>query len=64
MIVDVGDWDNSVSTLPGGQSGHPASEHYQDSVDDWLQGKYHPMLYSRTRLEAATQNRLVLHPGA
>lgn len=63
MIVDVGDWDNSVSTLPGGQSGHPASDHYQDSVDDWLQGKYHPMLYSRAQIEAATQNRLVLHPG-
>ncbi|HZD10585.1 MAG TPA: penicillin acylase family protein, partial [Candidatus Binatia bacterium] len=28
MILDVGAWDNSVTTLPGGQSGHPASDHY------------------------------------
>ena len=62
MILDVGDWDNSMSTLPGGQSGHPASEHYQDHVDDWLQGKYHPMLYSRARIEAEAQHHLVLDP--
>lgn len=60
MILDVGAWDNSVSVLPGGQSGHPASDHYQDSVDDWLEGKYHPMLYSRERVELATENRLIL----
>lgn len=63
MILDVGAWDNSVSTLPGGQSGHPASEHYQDSVEDWLRGTYHPMLYSRRRIEAAAHNRLFLRPS-
>src|SRR5690606_29219641 len=32
MVLDVGEWDNSITSLPGGQSGHPASEHYQDGV--------------------------------
>lgn len=63
MILDVGAWDESISTLPGGQSGHPASDHYQDSVEDWLKGKYHPMLYSRSRVEDATEGRLVLNPA-
>lgn len=63
MILDVGNWDASVSTLPGGQSGHPASDHYQDSVEDWLKGKYHPMLYRRSRVEDATENQLVLSPA-
>ena len=62
MIVDVGCWDNSLSALPGGQSAHPASEHYQDSVDDWLQGEYHPMLFSRARVEAAAESILTLQP--
>ncbi len=63
FIVDVGQWDNSVSALPGGQSGHPASEHYQDSVAEWLQGSYHPMLFSRERVEEAASNRLSLLPA-
>lgn len=63
MIVDVGAWDNSLSTLPGGQSGHPASDHYQDSVEEWLQGRYHPMLFSRDRVEAEAEGRLILQPG-
>ena len=63
MIVDVGSWDNSCSTLPGGQSGHPASDHYQDSVEDWLQGGYHPMLYSREKIEQAQESRLTLGPA-
>ena len=62
MLVDVGQWDNSLSALPGGQSAHPASEHYQDSVDDWLDGEYHPMCFSRERVEAATEGILKLHP--
>ncbi len=63
MVLDVGDWDNSISTLPGGQSGHPASHHYQDSVEDWLQGRYHPMIYSREKVEATVECRLTLEPA-
>ena len=64
MILDVGAWDNSASSLPGGQSAHPASVHYQDSIEDWLQGEYHPMLYNRERIETEAENRLFLHPDA
>lgn len=62
MIVDVGRWDESLSALPGGQSAHPASEHYLDSVEEWLRGEYHPMLFSRARVEEAATGFLTLQP--
>lgn len=62
MILDVGAWDESVSALPGGQSGHPASEHYQDSIDDWSAGRYHPMLFSRDAVDRAAKSHLLLQP--
>ena len=62
MVLDVGAWDNSRSALPGGQSGHPASHHYQDGIDEWLHNQYHPMLFSRVRVEAAVDERLRLLP--
>lgn len=62
MIVDVGEWDNSQSVLPGGQSGHPASAHYHDNIDDWHQGRYHPMVFSRDTVERAAASQLTLLP--
>jgi penicillin amidase len=63
FILDVGQWDNSVSALPGGQSGHLGSPHYQDSLHDWLAGRYHPMLFSREKVEGAAESHLLLHPA-
>jgi penicillin G amidase len=64
LILDVGDWDNSRAALPGGQSAHPAAPHYRDGLDDWRHGRYHPMLFSRRAVEAATQGKLVLLPAS
>lgn len=63
MVLDVGEWDNSLSALPGGQSGQFASPHYQDSLKEWLAGRYHPMLFSREKVEEAAENRLLLQPS-
>ncbi len=60
LIMDVGEWDNSMAALPGGQSGHPASPHYQDGVEGWLNGRYHPLLFSRERIEAAAEGWILL----
>ncbi len=62
QIIDVGDWDNSVGVHPPGQSGHPASRHYADQIPLWLKGEYHPMLWSREKVEANLKARLVLDP--
>ncbi|MEM8534033.1 MAG: penicillin acylase family protein [Chloroflexota bacterium] len=63
QICDPADWDRSMSIHTTGQSGHPASQHYADFVQPWLAGQYHPMLWSRMRVEEATDKRLILMPA-
>lgn len=62
LIVDVGAWDNSVAALPGGQSGHPASPHYQDRIAEWQAGRYFPLLFSRDKVLAAAKGTWTLAP--
>ena len=64
QICDTGNWDLSQSIHPIGQSGHPGSRHYADFVQPWLKIQYHPMLWSRMRVEEAAVNRMVLAPAA
>lgn len=62
QICDLNDWDRSQSIHPAGQSGQPGSKHYADFTKHWLAGVYHPMLWSRMRVEEATASRLTLEP--
>lgn len=62
MVLDVGEWDNSLAALPGGQSGHAGSPYFQDGAKEWQNGRYHPMLFSRAKIEAATAHTLHLLP--
>jgi penicillin amidase len=63
QIIDVSNWDNSVMTNVPGESGDPESPHYSDLIEEWSQGRYHPMLYSRQAVEAATVERIYLNPA-
>jgi len=63
-ILDLGNWDNSVMTNVPGESGDPESPHYSDLLDDWANGRYHPMPYSRQAVEAAADERSWLVPKA
>jgi penicillin amidase len=60
QIIDLGDWDASRGVHAPGQSGHLASPHYDDQIAAWLAGETHPMLWSRARVEAHAEARLVL----
>jgi penicillin amidase len=62
MVLDVGDWDRSVTINAPGQSGNPASAHYGDLLAPWTKGAYVPLLYSRSAIEHATERILVLRP--
>lgn len=62
QIIDLNDWDASRGVLPTGQSGHPASKHYADMIPLWLKGKYHPLLWTREKVEAHAEARLKLEP--
>ncbi len=61
-IIDVSNWDNSVTTNTPGESGNPGSKHYDDLAADWAAGKYHPLAYSRAAVEAAAEERILLQP--
>jgi penicillin amidase len=61
-VYEVGEWDNSVAVLPGGQSGHPASPHYFDQFPLWLKGEARPMLWGREVVEREAEARLWLTP--
>jgi penicillin G amidase len=62
VIYDLSNWDNSLSIHPTGQSGHPLNAHYADMIDPWRNIDYHPMLWSREQVEAATVATLLLVP--
>jgi penicillin amidase len=62
QIFDVGNWDDARGVHTTGQSGHPASRHYDDQIRLWLEGRYHAMPWSRARVLAAATATLQLAP--
>jgi penicillin amidase len=62
VVVDVGEWDNSLIMNSPGQSGDPASPHYADLFHPWARDEAVPLLYSRRKVEAATEQRIKLEP--
>ena len=62
MIVDTGNWDNTVGTSTPGQSGDPDSPFYRNLFDLWADDEYFPLYYSRDRIEAVTADELVIMP--
>jgi penicillin G amidase len=62
-IIDLSDIEASVGTHTVGQSGHPASPHFNDFVPLWSKGEYHPLPYSRQKVEEAAETTMRLLPG-
>jgi penicillin amidase len=60
QIIDLGDLTKSKAIHPPGQSGHLASSHYDDLAQLWLDGEYHPMLWTREQVDAEAEVTLVL----
>ena len=63
LVLDVGEWDNSLFINAPGQSGDPASPHYADLVGDWARGGYLPLLYSRAAVDSHALRRIEVLPG-
>ncbi|HVH38621.1 MAG TPA: penicillin acylase family protein, partial [Gemmatimonadaceae bacterium] len=62
IIVDLADWDNAVGTNTPGQSGDVSSPHYKDLFAEWAKDRFFPVVFSRERVEAATEGWLRLEP--
>jgi penicillin amidase len=63
IIADLENWDLSLGTNSPGQSGDPASPHYRDLFELWARGKYFPVYFSRSKIEAAARSATVLKPS-
>lgn len=44
MVVSPGREESGIFHMPGGQSGHPLSPHYEDTTDAWIKGEPLPLL--------------------
>lgn len=62
MVIDVGEWDNSLAMNNPGQAGDLRSEHYDDLFERWANDQAFPLLYSRQRIEQHTSHRIRLTP--
>lgn len=43
MVVELGNTPKAYGIYPGGQSGNPGSKHYNDFVNDWVEGEYYEL---------------------
>jgi penicillin G amidase len=62
-VLDVSNWDNSVTVNVPGLSGQPGSPHYADLLPLWADGRYHALPFSRAAVERFAAERLRLVPA-
>ena len=62
MVLDIGNWDQSIAINAPGQSGDGRSKHYDDLTPIWNRHDYVPLLYSRAAIEGAADLRILLTP--
>lgn len=63
-VYDLADLDRSVGVLAAGNSGNPASPHWNDQAPLWLAGETHPLPFSPAAVGAATVAEMRLVPGS
>lgn len=63
ILVDTGDWDATLGMNNPGQGGHPDHPHYRDLFELWASDRFHPVFFSREKIESVTGERLELRPG-
>ncbi len=63
MIADPADPDGAQGVHTTGQSGHPASAHWNDLVPLWASGELHPLPLTRAAVDAVAEATLKLAPS-
>ena len=62
MVLDVGNWDENLFVLPGGQSGNPLSPYYDDQFTLWAEGKGTTIPWSPDAVDSVSVSTLTLSP--
>ena len=63
MVVSLDDLDDSRWINLTGVSGHPASSHYVDQTELWVEGETLPWAFTRSAVAEAAEDTLTLRPG-
>lgn len=58
MVVEMDDPIKAYGIYPGGQSGNPGSEHYDNFIKDWAEGNYYELNYSRDPVKIKVANKI------
>ncbi len=61
-IIDVSNWDRSLTINTPGQSGQPESPFYRNLLPLWANDEYFQMAFSRAAVDANAAHRLTLTP--
>lgn len=59
VVAEMGDTVRAFAVIPGGQSGHFASRHYDDQLSTYLRGELYPLASSPEEIDG---DMLVLEP--
>jgi len=62
-IYSLADWDTSLTIIPTGTCGVPASTYYCDQTADYLANQYRADIVSRDRVEQSARHVMTLTPG-
>ena len=61
-ILNLADWNQSLTIHTTGQSGQPLSKHYSDMVSMWQNVQYAQFYFDRAPLDKVKEGDLVLEP--
>ena len=60
-VYDTLQWDKSFSVIPTGNSGIPASKHYCDQTELYVNGEFHVDYVSRSKIQENAEYTMVLN---
>ncbi|NSW93800.1 MAG: penicillin acylase family protein, partial [Bacteroidales bacterium] len=63
-IFNTADWDESLTVIPTGASGIPASEFYLSQSRRYVEGGFYKDAFSEKAVKETAKYRLVLNPGS
>jgi len=60
-VYDTSQWDKSFSVIPTGNSGIPASKHYCDQTELYVNGEFHVDYVSKSKIQENAEYTMVLN---
>jgi penicillin amidase len=63
FVANLGNWDDSIMLIPGGQSGQPGSSHYTDQFPYWYDGRPIYQSFSDAAEASSRKHTLTLKPA-